>query len=393
MSWNFMNDSLRTDVFVRYAPETIATACIYLSARKLKVPLPKNPSWFDVLGVEEDDIKDCCYRIMCLYDRKKPNHEDLERKVEELRRKMEEHKKLRSAAASAVHTPSNSSPASRTGSPANCNLNANHERDRDHRDKDIRDLKFAKRETREGYQMNANSFGGERRSSSISSRHSSNNDNRKSYQHRFQSISANAGNGNPVGGNIVGAGVNDENTNDRNSLDSGRQQINRRGVDRDHRNLENQFKTKDIEYGDVDYNQDLTRKHKKHKRSRSHSGGDDHSRRDRKKGKPKRKGPGSPDDGSPSKKSKRHSREKSRYNDRGHHPDYYDRRLGKDQVERTFNSSMNNSRSDESRSYGASENMYYAEERRDRGNAAYNTSSEQRNNGSFKERDRDYYRK
>ena len=100
-----MNDSLRTDVFVRYAPETIATACIYLSARKLKVilfqiygtivvdktilckiwctiivniifidtkvPLPKNPSWFDVLGVEEDDIKDCCYRIMCLYDRKK----------------------------------------------------------------------------------------------------------------------------------------------------------------------------------------------------------------------------------------------------------------------------------------------------------------------------------
>ena len=37
----------------------------------LQVPLPKNPSWFDVLGVEEDDIKDCCYRIVCLYDRKK----------------------------------------------------------------------------------------------------------------------------------------------------------------------------------------------------------------------------------------------------------------------------------------------------------------------------------
>ena len=37
ISRNFMNDSLRTDVFVRYAPETIATACIYLSARKLKV--------------------------------------------------------------------------------------------------------------------------------------------------------------------------------------------------------------------------------------------------------------------------------------------------------------------------------------------------------------------
>lgn len=75
---NFMNDSLRTDVFVRYPPETVAVACIYLSARKLRVPLPGNSggasgsaSWFDVLGVEEDDIKDCCYRMICLYNRKK----------------------------------------------------------------------------------------------------------------------------------------------------------------------------------------------------------------------------------------------------------------------------------------------------------------------------------
>ena len=59
-----MNDSSRTDVFVSYPPETIAVACIYLSARKLKEPLPKNPSWFNVLGVEEDDIKDCCYRLV-----------------------------------------------------------------------------------------------------------------------------------------------------------------------------------------------------------------------------------------------------------------------------------------------------------------------------------------
>jgi hypothetical protein len=45
MSWNFMNDSLRTDCFVRYQPETIACACIYLSARKLSIPLPRKPSW------------------------------------------------------------------------------------------------------------------------------------------------------------------------------------------------------------------------------------------------------------------------------------------------------------------------------------------------------------
>ena len=69
-----MNDSLRTDVFVRYLPETIAVACIYLAARKLKEPLPKDPSWFEVLGVEEDDIKDCCFRMIQLYNRKKVGH-------------------------------------------------------------------------------------------------------------------------------------------------------------------------------------------------------------------------------------------------------------------------------------------------------------------------------
>ena len=46
MSWNFMNDSLRTDCFVRYQPETIACACIYLSARKLAIPLPRHPAWW-----------------------------------------------------------------------------------------------------------------------------------------------------------------------------------------------------------------------------------------------------------------------------------------------------------------------------------------------------------
>ena len=32
-----MNDGLRTNVFVRFSPETIACACIYLAARQLKV--------------------------------------------------------------------------------------------------------------------------------------------------------------------------------------------------------------------------------------------------------------------------------------------------------------------------------------------------------------------
>ncbi len=36
-----MNDSLRTDIFLRFTPETIACACIDLAARTLQVKLIK----------------------------------------------------------------------------------------------------------------------------------------------------------------------------------------------------------------------------------------------------------------------------------------------------------------------------------------------------------------
>lgn len=71
MSWNSMNDSLQTDVFVQFDPETIACACIYLSARKLQIPLPKSPPWFSLFNVNETDIQDICRKILKLYLRPK----------------------------------------------------------------------------------------------------------------------------------------------------------------------------------------------------------------------------------------------------------------------------------------------------------------------------------
>jgi len=117
MSWNFMNDSLRTDAFVRYQPETIACACIYLSARKLNIPLPKKPAWYTVLGVEQDDIKDCCYRIICLYQRSKPVQEDLEKDVDSLKAQLDESRKL----ARGVTNTAVDSPASQPCSPVRQN--------------------------------------------------------------------------------------------------------------------------------------------------------------------------------------------------------------------------------------------------------------------------------
>ena len=39
--------------------------------KKNKYFLFRKPSWYELLGVEEDDIRDCCYRMICLYQRKK----------------------------------------------------------------------------------------------------------------------------------------------------------------------------------------------------------------------------------------------------------------------------------------------------------------------------------
>lgn len=86
MAWNYMNDALRTDVFMRFPPETIACACIYLTARKIGLPLPNNPHWFLLFRVSEEEIREVSTRILQLYKRSKVNPDELEAKVDALRK-------------------------------------------------------------------------------------------------------------------------------------------------------------------------------------------------------------------------------------------------------------------------------------------------------------------
>ncbi|XP_031519147.1 cyclin-L2 isoform X1 [Papio anubis] len=91
-SWNYMNDSLRTDVFVRFQPESIACACIYLAARTLEIPLPNRPHWFLLFGATEEEIQEICLKILKLYARKKVDLTHLEGEVEKRKHAIEEAK-------------------------------------------------------------------------------------------------------------------------------------------------------------------------------------------------------------------------------------------------------------------------------------------------------------
>nr|XP_033813530.1 cyclin-L1 [Geotrypetes seraphini] len=120
-AWNYMNDSLRTNVFVRFQAETIACACIYLAARALQIPLPSRPHWFLLFGASEDDIQEICTTTLKLYTRKKPNYEFLEKEVEKRKVALQE-AKLKAKGLNPDGTPALStmggfSPASKPSSP------------------------------------------------------------------------------------------------------------------------------------------------------------------------------------------------------------------------------------------------------------------------------------
>ncbi|TKR61744.1 hypothetical protein L596_028816 [Steinernema carpocapsae] len=76
-AWSYMNDGLRTDMFLRYKAETIACACIHLAAKTIepKVPLPEQPfMWFELYDVSERDVEDIAYMLLKMYTRKQtPN--------------------------------------------------------------------------------------------------------------------------------------------------------------------------------------------------------------------------------------------------------------------------------------------------------------------------------
>lgn len=66
-----MNDSFRTEVFVRFQPETIACACIYLAARQLQVCSKYNIEFYtnyEFKAISKMDNKVHCKYMYVLTD-------------------------------------------------------------------------------------------------------------------------------------------------------------------------------------------------------------------------------------------------------------------------------------------------------------------------------------
>ncbi|VDK38101.1 unnamed protein product [Taenia asiatica] len=101
-SWNCMNDVLRTDVFVRHTPEAVACACIFLAARRLGIPLPRHPPWWEMFNVDEESVHEIALCLQRLYAREKPSVSALELRLAEVRKRQAEEREAAAAVAAAA---------------------------------------------------------------------------------------------------------------------------------------------------------------------------------------------------------------------------------------------------------------------------------------------------
>jgi len=103
-AWNFLNDAMRTDVCLRYRPESIATAAIYLTARVLSIRLPSNPPWYHLFGATRMELEEISSIISELYTREKAEYipvSEKDKKTNLLFRWREESKTRKKEAATA----------------------------------------------------------------------------------------------------------------------------------------------------------------------------------------------------------------------------------------------------------------------------------------------------
>ncbi|KAL4579512.1 hypothetical protein LXL04_015661 [Taraxacum kok-saghyz] len=66
-AWNIVNDSLRSTLCVRLKPEVVACGVLYIAARRVHVPLPENPPWWEAFDADKRGIDQVCRVLARLY--------------------------------------------------------------------------------------------------------------------------------------------------------------------------------------------------------------------------------------------------------------------------------------------------------------------------------------
>jgi hypothetical protein len=75
-AWAFANDSMRTNLCVRFRADEIAAACVHLATRSspnpVTPPLPEEhgdekQQWWSLFGVDDDELRAMCESVLALY--------------------------------------------------------------------------------------------------------------------------------------------------------------------------------------------------------------------------------------------------------------------------------------------------------------------------------------
>lgn len=79
LAWNYCNDSLRTDVFIKFSKEAVACACIQMACEETQMLFPKTTDgreWY-LLFTAESELKTVINIIGDLYKCEKPDYYDV----------------------------------------------------------------------------------------------------------------------------------------------------------------------------------------------------------------------------------------------------------------------------------------------------------------------------
>jgi hypothetical protein len=84
IAWNYCNDSLRLDIFIKYSKVVVACACIQMACEDTGMLLPKSTeglNWFNLFVSNEHEVLEAIRIIKKLYHRKQVDPSGMERHI------------------------------------------------------------------------------------------------------------------------------------------------------------------------------------------------------------------------------------------------------------------------------------------------------------------------